>query len=281
MNRILLLLLLLTACQNRKAANTVDAPPKQNNTSQAIDPDSLAYKDRWAGEMLYVKGGSFLMGSDDGQQDEKPVHRVTVPDFYLGKYEVTQAQWKAIMKDNPSHFKDCEQCPVETVGLEDIQLFLQKLNKKTKQSYRLPTEAEWEYAAGGGAQNRTIWPGTSDPLTLTEYVQPHIYRGENHSRPVGQKKPNTLGFYDMAGNVGEWCQDRFQKTYQGAPTDGSAWQMPVGPTFGDSLEARRVYRGGSWLGAALYYRVANRSPILDHEKGDDVGFRLARSVGAP
>ncbi|MDX2285871.1 MAG: SUMF1/EgtB/PvdO family nonheme iron enzyme [Bacteroidia bacterium] len=197
-------------------------------------PDS--YTDAWTGRMIRIRGGSFQMGdASSGQSDEQPVHRVTLSDFYLGETEVTQAQWRAVMGTNPSYFKDCDQCPVESVSWEEVQEFLRKLNAKTGKTYRLPTEAEWEYAAGGGAAGRTKWAGTDSESSLGNYAWYDANSG-GKTHPVKQKQPNALGLYDMSGNVWEWCQDWY------GSYGASDISNPAGPASGSV----RVDRGGSW-----------------------------------
>lgn len=150
--------------------------------------------------MVYVKGGRFQMGSNL-DNNEKPIHDVTVSSFVMGKYEVTQRQWKSIMGSNPSEFNDCPVCPVENVSWDDVQLFLQALNQRTGGHYRLPTEAEWEYAARGGQQTRqTEYAGSSSATEVGWIEKNSSYK----TYPVGQKQPNELGLYDMTGNVEEW-----------------------------------------------------------------------------
>ena len=193
-------------------------------------------------DMVRITGGSFTMGCKDAQRDgncaddEKPSRTVQVAAFSLGRYEVTQAQWRAVMGENPSYFKNCDNCPVENVSWNDIQEFLQKLNALTGKKYRLPSEAEWEYAARGGNQSRGyLYSGSNDPKEVAWFSE----NSGSKTQPVGGKKPNELGLYDMSGNVWEWCEDDWHGTYQGAPTDSRPWvDRPRGGS--------RVLRGGSW-----------------------------------
>lgn len=196
-------------------------------------------------EMVYVKGGTFQMGSNDGDSDEKPKHSVTLSDFYIGKYEVTQKQWREIMGNNPSNFKNCDNCPVEKVSWNDVQEFIKKLNQKTGKNYRLPTEAEWEYAAKGGNQSKgTIYSGSNNIDEVAWYRE----NSGSKTHPAGQKKPNELGIYDMSGNVYEWCNDWYGNYSAGSQRN------PQGSSSG----ARRVLRGGSWGSIAGNCRVSNR-----------------------
>jgi len=190
------------------------------------------------------------MGSESGDDDEKPVHRVRISQaFYLGKYQVTQAQWQAVMGDNPSRFKG-DTLPVEQVSWKDVQKFTQFLNAREGDTkYRLPTEAEWEYAARAGTT--TAYSFGDDPRQLGEYA----WFGENSgttTHPVGQKKPNPWGLYDMHGNVWERVQD-----WYGPYTAGTAVD-PAGPSSPGSL---RVFRGGGWPFVAGLCRSAKR--IID------------------
>ncbi len=213
--------------------------------------------------MLPIKGGTFDMGSNE-QDDEKPIHKVTVRDFYLCKYPVTQAQWKQIMGSNPSHFKG-DDLPIEQVSWGDAQVFLKKLNEKTSKTYRLPTEAEWEYAAKGGSQSKGFKFSGSNDLKEVGW-----YDGNSSSKthPVGQKKPNELGLYDMGGNVWEWCEDIWHSDYKGAPNDGSAWTKGGG--------SGRVVRGGSWDNNDDFCRLTNRLINEPTNWYDVIGFRLAQ-----
>ncbi|HAD14119.1 MAG TPA: hypothetical protein DCF33_16975, partial [Saprospirales bacterium] len=189
--------------------------------------------------MVPVPGGTFTMGSDDKEADECP-HKVTVPSFRISKYEVTQAQWRAVMGSDPPglYNKGCDECPVERVSWDDVQEFLKKLNQLTGVDYRLPTEAEWEYAAKGGQaglKSAYQYAG-SDKLDEVgwydgNYKIGNTFGEKNTTHPVGQKKPNQLGLYDMSGNVWEWCQD----TYGPYPCDKKTKKE----------ERLRVLRGGS------------------------------------
>ncbi len=223
-------------------------------------------------EFIFVKGGCYKMGDifGDGNSDEKPVHEVCVSDFYMGKYLVTQGQWKDIMGYDPSLFSSCgENCPVENVSWSDTQVFIGKLNGKTGKNYRLPTEAEWEYAArSGGRQEK--WAGTSSELELQQYAWYDRNSGDK-THPVGQKKPNGLGLYDMSGNVWEWCQDWFDDSYY---RDGPR-NNPTGPGSGQD----KMLRGGSWFNGRNYVRAETRfgfDPASPYILG---GFRLVAPSG--
>lgn len=161
--------------------------------------------DRFWSDMVLVRGGAFDMGSGQGSQDEQPIHAVTIGNFYMGKYEVTQAQWELIMGYNPSEFK-CETCPVEHVSWTDVQKFITKLNRKTGGRYRLPTEAEWEYAARGGAYgNARLYDNTHLMAMASDIDVLAWYHGnsEHRTHPIGDKQANVLGLHDMVGNVWE------------------------------------------------------------------------------
>ena len=220
--------------------------------------------------MVFVQGGTFRMGSEENEPDaydwEKPAHKVNLPDFFIGKFPVTQALWKAVMKgENPSVFQSDER-PVESVSWNDITgAFLPALKKITGLDFRLPTEAEWEYAARGG---RNCQYAGSDKLQEVGW-----YSANSHSetKPVGLKYPNKLGLYDMCGNVWEWCEDDWHDNYQGAPEDGSAWVNS--PERG----GYRVLRGGSYWYVAQYCRVAYRFNYPPAARNGDIGLRLAAS----
>ncbi len=239
-----------------------DTPPERKET--LADPMKAI-------DFVLIKGGCFQMGDafGDGQADEKPVHKVCVDDFYISKYEVTQGQWQSVMGSNPSFFKNCgDKCPVEQVSWNDIQGFLTKLNAKTGRTYRLPTEAEWEYAARSGGKKEK-YAGTSSDAELGKYAWYSANAG-GIIHQSGQKQPNGLGLYDMTGNVWEWCQDWYGEMYYNQSTP----KNPAGPQSG----TRRVLRGGAWLFEPAGIRAATRYGLLPEAKGDIYGFRLTLSV---
>jgi len=213
-------------------------------------------------DMVDIPAGSFMMGSSDGDDDEKPVHSVVLSGFQLGKHEVTQGQWQAVMGNNPSNFQNCgANCPVEKVSWDAIQIFLKKLNQQTGYRYRLPTEAEWEYACRSGGKNQT-YCGGNDADSLAWYPS----NSKRKTHPVGQKRANGFGLYDMSGNVFEWVQD-----WKGAYSSGQV-TAPTGPSSG----SYRVYRGGSWYSYITYSRSVNRDDNTPDFRRNYLGFRLAR-----
>lgn len=226
-------------------------------------------------DFVFVKGGCFQMGDTfgDGDSDEKPVHEVCVNDFYIGKYDVTQGQWKAIMGNNPSFFSSCgDNCPVDSVSWNDARGFIKKLNEKTGRNYRLPTEAEWEYAARSGGKHEE-WAGTSDKSELGDYAW-YATNSDYTPHPVGQKQPNGPGLYDMSGNVFQWVQDWYDSNYY----SNSPRNNPKGPDSGQG----RVLRGGSWDndagGVVSGVRASLRTWSGSSDRVNDIGFRLAASA---
>ena len=213
-------------------------------------------------EMVEVVGGKFKMGSDDKNagSDEKPVHTVTVSSFQIGKYEVTQAQWQAVMGNNPSYSKG-DSLPVEQVSWEDVQDYLKKLNAKTGKKYRLPTEAEWEFAARGGIKSKKYVYSGSNDVNLVGWT---VDNPGTHS--VGQKQANELGLYDMSGNVWDWCSDWYDADYY----KSSPSSDPQGAASGSS----RVIRGGGWGGTAEYCRVSYRDNSAAANRAGALGFRV-------
>jgi len=216
-------------------------------------------------EFILVKGGCYKMGSDAGADDETPVHEVCVSDFYLGKYELTQGQWEKVMKKNPSHYDKCgADCPVESISWDESQMFLKKLSSLSKKMYRLPTEAEWEFAARSGGRDEKF-AGIDDENVLGEFAW--FDKNSNMTvHPVGKKKSNGLGFYDMTGNVDEWCQDRYDEAYY----KNSPKKNPTGPGAG----AERASRGGGYDTTAWRARVAHRSKFDTGSRERNIGLRL-------
>ena len=250
----------------------VDAENKQKEkmrqTSESKHQQTDATKETENG-MVFVKGGCFDMGDifDTGASDEKPVHRVCVGDFYLGKTEVTQKQWDDIIGNNPSKFQ-CGDCPVERVSWNSVQEFIKKLNEKTGMNYRLPTEAEWEYAARSGGWKEQ-WVGTNNEEKIGEYAW-YGYTAKGRTHAVGEKTPSGIGLYDMMGNVWEWCSDWYDKKYY----EHSPSKDPQGPSEGTN----RVIRGGGWRSKNNGLRTTDRNDFTPtSKKFNDIGFRLARS----
>ena len=221
-------------------------------------------------EMVVLPAGSFEMGSNESA-NERPVRRVNVPGFLIGKTEVTQGHWKALMGSNPSYFSSCgDDCPVERVNWDDAQEFAKRLSQKTGKQYRLPSEAEWEYAARAGSS--TKWSFGDAEYQLVDYAW---YGGnsQNRTQRMAQKRPNAFGVHDMHGNVWEWTQDCWHDNYTGAPTDGSAW------TTGHCRA--RALRGGSWVNIPSYLRLAYRDRYMPDNRLNYVGLRLARTLFTP
>ena len=214
-------------------------------------------------QMVAVQGGVFLMGAteeqgDDAKDVEKPVHQVLFDGFYIGKYQVTEAQWQAVMGRRPYLGGDY---PVDRVNWYDVIQFCEKLSQMTGKKYRLPTEAEWEYAARGGQQsNGTKYAGSNTVGDIAWYNG----NSGNQTHPVGQKQPNELGLYDMSGNVWEWCSDWFW-SYSSTPSVN-----PPGPSSG----THRMCRGGSVYGDVVDCRVSIRSAYKPEELYYGLGFRL-------
>jgi len=219
-------------------------------------------------ELVSVEGGTFSMGCDtpgyDCMSEEKPVRQVTLSSFKIGKYEVTQGQWKAVMGNNPSYNSQAgDDYPVENVSWDEVHDFIKKLNNLTGKQYHLPTEAEWEYAARGGNKG-----GNNYKYSGGNTVNDVAWHGGNSgsSRSVGEKKANELGIYDMSGNVKEWCSDWYALYPANAETN------PTGPSLSSG---NRICRGGSWGDPALNCRVAARAAESPYTSGNEfIGFRL-------
>ena len=227
-------------------------------------------------QMVLIPSGSFMMGTNNGYDDEQPVHRVKIGyEFYMGKTEVTQAQWRAVMGNNPSRLKG-DNHPVVGVSWDDIQIFLKKLNAKLNLSgdyaYRLPSEAEWEYAARAGTTTKYSWGNNIDcsKADYFGYFQSPCYLVLEGTKTVGRYAPNSFGLYDMHGSASEWVEDCWNDNYRNAPNDGRAW------TSGDC--DKRALRGGSWIDTPENLRSAIRN--LDSAGSRDYhnGFRLTRTA---
>ena len=233
-------------------------------------------------EMILVPAGKFMMGGDKHDSEEPP-HEVTVPSFYIGKFQITQKQWQAVMGNNPSHFKG-DDLPVESVSWQDAQSFCEKLRAMTERAYRLPSEAEWEYACRAGTTgdyagklDEMGWYGNNSGKKVIDAADlwkqdndkyyERIYANGCQTHPVGQKKANAFGLYDMHGNLWEWCEDLWHANYDGAPKDGSAW------TDGGNSKVR-VLRGGSWGDDGDSCHSASRDLLAPDYRSDLVGFRV-------
>ena len=259
--------------ENQQSSNTYVASSSNNSSgspsvASGSNAISIPVKDGISIEMVKVEAGTFMMGATSEMKDpydwEKPVHQVTLTnDYYMGKYEVTQALWQAVMGNNPSHFKG-ENLPVETVNWNECQEFISKLNSMTGRKFRLPTEAEWEYAARGGKKSRGYQYSGSNSISDVAW-----YDGNSGSKthPVGTKQANELGIYDMSGNVYEWCSDRY------GPYSSSSQTNPTGAYF----MSRRVGRGGCWDCNAWYCRSSFRNGSIPDSRDSGLGLRLVLS----
>ena len=224
-------------------------------------------------EMVYIPSGKFMMGSDERDR-EQPVHKVTIKQpFYIGKYPITQAQWKAVMGNNPVNFKGNYRS-VETDCWEDAVEFCNKLSRLTNETYRLPSEAEWEYTCRAGTTT-PFYFGETITTDLANYDGDYIYglgpkgKYREETTEVGIFPPNSFGLYDMHGNVWEWCADDWHDNYKNAPTDGGIWKK-------DSKS--KVLRGGSWSNSPNDIRAASRSEFNITLRSDTIGFRVVCKV---
>ncbi len=226
-------------------------------------------------DFIFVEGGEFVMGNDDSQFGrERPTHQVKVSSFYIGKYPLTQSQWQAIMGENPSRFQG-ENRPVDSVSWSDVQYFILKLNEQTGEQFRLPTEAEWEYAARGGKYSQGYTYSGSDKLKQVGWYSEN---SNDETHEVGLLLANELGIYDMSGNVWEWCADWYSEDYYEGCQKQGVIENPTGPGNGDY----RVIRGGGSFDNPLDCRATYRGRYLPGHRGDYVGFRLVllpQSVG--
>lgn len=224
--------------------------------------------------MVYVQGGEFMMGTAEelGEEifveDEMPIHKVKLSSYYIGKYEVTQAQYRAVMGENPSFYRgDSLRLPVEMISWAKAKEFCEKLSAKTGKKYMLPTEAQWEFAAKGGVKSKGYKYSGSDDLDAVAWHRGNSGDGTNNKTfPVGSKAPNELGIYDMCGNVWEWCSDWYKGDYyQEAPNEN-----PAGPDSGEN----RSNRGGGVITIDYNCRVANRDANAPDFIAMYLGFRV-------
>jgi formylglycine-generating enzyme required for sulfatase activity len=239
----------------------LDKSSEQRDTNEPVSP-SRETTTSIGMEFVLIPAGEFLMGSNEGDDNERPAHRVRITEpFYMGKYEVTQAQWEAVMGTNPSHFKGHPNRPVESVSWNKVQEFIKRLNRQEgREVCRLPTEAQWEYAARAGTT--TEWY-ENDVDAIAWYSQ----NSGGGTHEVGQKRPNAWGLYDMLGNVWEWCRDGRRKYTSAGVID------PIGPEAG----GYRVFRGGGLDTDASHLRAAKRGVSDPGEHYFDVGFRCSSS----
>ena len=253
------------AAKPKPKAKTKPAP-RRNNTSHSGSTSSTvslsAELNKLINNMVYVSGGTFIMGGDESS-DQTPTHSVTLSSYYICKYEVTQALWRAVMGSNPSKFKG-DNLPVEQVSWNDCQTFINRLNNYTGRNFRLPTEAEWEFAARGGNYSRHYKYSGSNYISDVAW---YCDNSGNRTHPVGTKQANELGLYDMSGNVWEWCSD-----WYGSYSSYSQ-SNPTGATSGFG----RVERGGNWCGLARYCCSSHRSYYAPGNSFDDLGLRLVLS----
>ncbi|SFM25279.1 Formylglycine-generating enzyme, required for sulfatase activity, contains SUMF1/FGE domain [Methanolobus profundi] len=227
-------------------------------------------------EFTLIPAGEFYMGTNSTPivAFDDPMHKVTIDNaFYMAEYEVTQSQWAAIMNDDPSYFKG-DELPVEQVSWYDAQEFIERLNEiENTDKYRLPTEAEWEYACRAGTSTDLSF--TDEATDLDTYGWSDSYgwcalNSNSTTNPVGQKEPNSWGLYDMHGNVWEWVQDTWENNYEGAPADGSAWEE------GDL--SNRVGRGGSWMDGPNICKSHFRGSLDANSTSNVLGFRVVKDI---
>ena len=253
---------------SKPSTSTPSPKPKQSRPRKTYTPqEQKAIIDRLVSNMVHVEGGTFTMGATreqgtEADNNEKPAHKVTLSSFYIGRYEVTQEEWQAVMGYNSSEFEG-DKLPINAVSWKECQTFIRKLNSLTGLKFRLPTEAEWEYAARGGKRSKGYKYSGGNNLDNVAW-----YRNNSGGKPhpVGQKLPNELGLYDMTGNVSEWCMDWL----------GNYSSSPQTNPQGESSDWRRAYRGGYWDDGPKSSRVSWRDFDATEYDDEDYGFRLAR-----
>lgn len=269
------------ATRGANSENQISAEPQTDPNTPKVDPNSLKTDpntpkektiDLGNGltmEFILIPAGEFYMGSPSTERgrenDEGPVHWVKISKpFYMGKYEVTQEQYYIVAKSKPSRFKG-EGHPVENVSWNQANEFCEKLSQIKSVVSRLPTEAEWEYACRAGSQDRFYFGDDPNNSQIEQYAW-YSKNSNSATHPVGEKKPNSFGLYDMNGNVWEWCRDYYAADYY----EKSITVDPIGSLYGKS----RVYRGGGWYHSARYCRSANRSGLESNYIRNHIGFRV-------
>ena len=232
-------------------------------------PDNDTFVNSLGMKFARIPAGTFQMGSPAGEEDERPVHEVTISDdFYISEFEVTQSWWDTMMDAYPSHFQDAWH-PVEQVSWYDVQEFIERLNERESTTlYRLPTEAEWEYAARAGSE--TAYYFGDDPQQLNTHAW-FYSNTEQHTLPVGRKRTNAHGLHDVYGNVWEWVLDAYDPSYY-------AKSPSVNPRASNAMAPARVIRGGGWQSVASDIRSANRGWARPDTRSPNIGFRLVREI---
>lgn len=264
------LIIAFFGCTSEKKTETKETSDEINSPSVSVSDSDDGLVFTVAGvqfTMVYVKGGNFWMGTssnkNDVDKDERPAHEVTLNDFYIGQTEVTQELWEAVIGSSSRKVVG-HNLPMTYISWDDCQVFVERLNQLTGRSFRLPTEAEWEYAARGGQASKGYVYAGSDNVGDVAWCREYL--GDDRIHPVGKKNPNELGIYDMSGNVWEWCQDRYNAAYY----KSSPKNNPTGAASG----SYRVYRGGGWNNTDSYLRVVNRNYGKPSYTFSAIGMRL-------
>lgn len=277
--RVLILLVFVIACSACKNPNTPDVPDVPNDSIESPSGDTLLSEVTYvindvSFKMVFVEGGTFMMGAmdkdEEAKENEKPTHSVSLNNFYIGETEVTQSLWMSVMGENPSNFPGTNK-PVESISWEECKDFINTLNNLLSKDlngmlFRLPTEAEWEFAARGGNKSKGYFYSGSN---IVGEVAWYVDNSDQQTHIVKQKAPNELGLYDMSGNVWEWCSDWYDAEYYSSSPSNN----PKGPSSG----TYRVIRGGSWGHYDRFCRFSYRGRESAENKGIRLGFRLILS----
>jgi formylglycine-generating enzyme required for sulfatase activity len=287
-------------CRNCDAYQVIEKLKELSGSTAKVQLGETTFTDcPVCPEMVLIPPGVFEMGSKERPYAETPLHQVTIAkSFALGKTEITQGQWKAIMGTNPSEFGKCgDDCPVEKVSWDDAQAFIKKLNAKTGKKYRLPSESEWEYACRAGGKHQ--YCGSDAPADVAWFSpaeegkkddgkkesEPKASKQKKgavaiiipkSTQPVAGKRANAFGLYDMSGNVWEWVQDDLHENYKGAPDNGAAWLNASNKN--DENASLRILRGGSWYHSADYLKATERGRFNASSRNGSFGFRVAATL---